>query len=141
MARTVGNSLVMHKCSLFDKEANGGIVVAVVSHLVTPSNYDWRENFINELAAQKYNYKWIMQIGLIGFGFLLGGGVLIKLLQGGAVWFIEIPILIYAISISLIGVFCTKPFFECDDYSHFENKAHSLFANLTGISFLLGVTI
>ena len=57
------------------------LVVAVVSHLVTPSNYDWRENSISELAAQKYNYKWIMQIGLIGFGLLLGGGILIKLMQ------------------------------------------------------------
>lgn len=117
------------------------LFVAIVSHLVTPSNYDWRENTISELAAQKYNYKWIMQIGLIGFGFLLGGGVLIKLTQAVAVWFMEIPILIYAISMSLSGVFCTKPIFESEDYSHFEDRAHSLFANLTGISFSLGVAV
>ncbi|MHA2220778.1 MAG: DUF998 domain-containing protein [Candidatus Thorarchaeota archaeon] len=117
------------------------LVVAAVSHLVTPPSYDWRENSISELAAQKYNNKWIMQIGLSGFGFLLGGGILIRMVQGGSVWFQEIPILIYAISILMTGVFCTKPFFESDDYSHFEDRVHSIFANLTGISFSLGVTM
>lgn len=117
------------------------LVVAAVSHLVTPPSYYWRENSISEQAAQKYNNKWIMQIGLIGFGFLLGGGILIRLTQVGSVWFMEVPILVYAISISLSGMFCTKPFFESDDYSHFEDRAHSLFANLTGISFSLGVAV
>ena len=117
------------------------LVVAIVAHIVTPPNYDWRENSINEQAAQKYNNKWIMQIGLIGFGFLLGGGILIRLTQVGSVWFMEIPILIYAVSISLSGIFCTKPFFESSDYSHFEDRIHSLFANLTGISFSLGVAL
>ena len=144
----------------FDEETNGGrmimdwflqnyniisvaffLSVAVVSHLVTPSNYDWRENSISELAAQKYNYKWIMQVGLVGFGFLLGGGVLIKLIQVPVSWLMEIPILIYASSMALSGVFCTKPFVESDEYSHFEDRIHSLFANLTGISFSLGVTV
>ena len=49
--------------------------------------------------------------------------------------------MIYAVSMSLSGVFCTKPFFESDDYSHFEDRVHSLFANLTGISFSIGVTV
>jgi hypothetical membrane protein len=52
---------------------------------VTPSNYDCKENTISELASQKYSYKWIMQIGLIGFGFLFGGGVLIRLIQAAVV--------------------------------------------------------
>jgi hypothetical protein len=150
----------MYKYSLYDEETNGEtltmdwfvqnyniisvvffLVVVTVSHLVTPPSYDWRENSISELAAQKYNNKWIMQIGLIGFGFILGGGILIRLTQAGSVWFMELPILIYAISISLSGKFCTKPFFENDDYSHFEDQVHSLFANLTGISFSLGVAM
>ena len=82
-----------------------------------------------------------MQIGLIGFGFILGGGILMKLTQEGVVWFMEIPILIYRISMCLSGMFCTKPFFESDDYSHFEDQAHSLFANLAGISFSLGIIV
>ncbi len=49
--------------------------------------------------------------------------------------------MIYVISVALSGVFCTKPFFESDKYSHFEDKVHSLFANLTGISFPLIVTV
>jgi len=100
----VGISLAMYKCSLFDKETNGGglimdwfvqnyniisvtffLVVAILSHLVTSSSYDWRENSISELAAQKYNNKWIMQIGLVGFGFLLGAGIVIRLIQADSV--------------------------------------------------------
>jgi hypothetical protein len=117
------------------------LIIAAVAHLVTPSSYDWRENSISELAAQRYNNKWIMQIGLFGFGVILGGGILMRLAQAGLIWFIELPILIYAISISLSGVFCTRPFIEGSDFSQIEDRAHSIFANLTGISFSLGVVV
>lgn len=117
------------------------LIVAAVSHLVTPSSYDWRENSISELAAQKYNNKWIMQFGIIGFGVLLGGGIVMKLAQSTLLWYLELPILIYAISISLAGVFSTKPFVEDEDYSHSHDKAHSLFGNLAGISFSLGMAV
>jgi hypothetical membrane protein len=117
------------------------LIIAVISHLMAPSTYNWRENSISELAAQKYSNGWIMQLGLFGFGVILGAGIVMKLIQSTFLWYLEVPILSYAISISLSGVFSTKPFVEDDDYSHFHDRAHSLFANLTGVSFSLSVVM
>ncbi|MFW9789185.1 MAG: DUF998 domain-containing protein [Candidatus Thorarchaeota archaeon] len=117
------------------------LVIAVISHLLTPSTYNWKENSISELAAQKYSNRWIMQLGLFGFGVILGSGIVMKLVLSTSLWYLEVPIFAYAVSMSLSGVFSTKPFVEDDDYSHLHDKAHSLFANLTGISFSLGVAM
>jgi hypothetical membrane protein len=117
------------------------LIIAAISHLMTPSTYNWRENSISELAAQKYSNGWIMRFGLFGFGVILGGGIIMKLIQSTFLWYLEVPILSYAISISLSGVFSTKPFVENEDYSYFHDRVHSLFANLTGLSFSLGVAM
>ena len=117
------------------------IVIAAIAHLLIPPTYDWTENSISELAAQKYPRRWIMQIGLFGFGLILGGGIVLKLIQSTLLWYLEVPILSYAIAISLSGVFSTKPFVDDDDYSHLHDRAHSLFANLTGFSFCIGVSL
>ncbi|MHA2066078.1 MAG: hypothetical protein ACXABY_17040, partial [Candidatus Thorarchaeota archaeon] len=50
------------------------IIIAAVAHHDTPEEYEWRSNTISDLAAQGYGRKWLMQLGFIGFGLLLGLG-------------------------------------------------------------------
>ncbi|UCE09874.1 MAG: DUF998 domain-containing protein [Candidatus Thorarchaeota archaeon] len=117
------------------------IVIAIVAHLLTPSEYDWKRNSISELGAQQYENKWVMQIGLGGFGLILTIGGIFRLLGLGPTWFVEVPVLVYAGSLILTGIFCTKPFVQSEDYSKREDKLHSVFANLTGISFSAAVAV
>jgi hypothetical membrane protein len=114
---------------------------AIFTQLIAPREYHWKENTFSELAAQEYNNKWIMQIGLIGFGMILGTGSLIQLLTFEPGWYKEIPILVYAVSIAMSGVFCTKPILDSVTYDEREYKLHSFFAQLGGMSFVIGLIL
>jgi hypothetical membrane protein len=117
------------------------IGIIIVAHLFTSNPYDWKNNTISELAAQNYNYRWIMKIGFILFGGILALGIIIKLINGNGKLITETPILIYALAILVSGIFSTKPISEGVGFSEFESQIHSYSAQIAGISFSIGLLL
>ena len=119
------------------------VIVILIAHIVAyanvPSLYDWRRNTISDLAAQQYTYGWIMRTGLIAFGSILIVGIIHKFLHRIAIWYVDLPIFLYAASVLLAGVFSIKPFFPVEAYSQIQDKLHSFFATLSGISISIGI--
>lgn len=110
------------------------VLAIVVAHIFSTNNYDWTKNTISDLGSQGYNRKFIMQFGFLAFGLTLSAGVLVN----GLTWR-TIPILIYGLCVGLTGVFCTKPFFNLNNYSTSQAAIHSKLAQLAGITFTLGI--
>jgi hypothetical membrane protein len=115
--------------------------IAALAHLNTPEEYHWRSNTISELAAQGYDRKWVMQIGLIGFGILLGIGSAVKMLQFQVDWFTEMPLIIYAGLVLASGVFSTRPFLKTEKYSKRDDRIHSFSAQIGGVFFTSSILL
>jgi hypothetical membrane protein len=112
------------------------ILFIIIAHIFSTSDYQWTKNTISDLGAQGYGRKAIMQTGFILFGVVLVTGILLN----GFSWRTA-PMLIYGTCVALTGIFCTKPFVEGTDYSTTASSLHSLFAQIAGISFSLGILI
>lgn len=112
------------------------VTIILIAHLFSTSNYDWTNNTISDLGAQGYDRKIIMQIGFLSFGIFLAAGIISNGLS-----FPTLPILIYAICIALTGIFCTKPFLDIQTYSSIHSKLHSIFAQVAGVTFSMGILI
>ncbi|MDX2174435.1 MAG: DUF998 domain-containing protein [Bacteroidota bacterium] len=108
----------------------------VVAHIFSTNNYEWTKNTISDLGSQGYNRKLIMQFGFLAFGVTLSVGILIN----GLTWQTT-PFLIYGLCVGLTGVFCTKPFFNLDNYSATQATIHSILAQIAGVSFTLGILV
>lgn len=108
----------------------------IIAHIFATNNYEWTKNTISDLGAQGYERKLIMQIGFLAFGLTLAIGIELN----GLSWRTT-PILIYAICVGLTGVFCTKPFFNFADYSTTQSTIHSIFAQIAGITFSVGILV
>ena len=108
----------------------------VVAHIFSTNNYDWTKNTISDLGSQGYDRKIIMQFGFLAFGLTLSAGILIN----GLTWRTT-PILIYGLCVGLTGVFCTKPFFNLDNYSASQAIIHSALAQIAGATFTLGILV
>jgi hypothetical membrane protein len=106
----------------------------LLAHVFATNNYDWTKNTISDLGAQGYSRKLIMQLGFLAFGISLAYGIM---LNGSGL--ANYPILIYAVSVALTGIFCTKPFFNVESYSSTQSLLHSTFAQLAGIAFSIGI--
>lgn len=106
----------------------------IVAHVFATNNYDFSKNTISDLGAQAYDRKGIMQIGFLAFGLTLSVGILLNGLS-----LQTLPILIYALCVALTGIFCTKPFFPNTSFSEIESTLHSIFAQVAGISFSIGI--
>lgn len=112
------------------------VLIIIVAHIFAVNNYDWTKNTISDLGAQGYTRKLIMQIGFLVFGLCLSIGVCLNNLAWRT-----IPILVYGLSVALTGVFCTKPFFNTISYSTKQSTLHSVFAQIAGITFCVGIII
>ena len=106
----------------------------LLAHVFAGSNYDWTKNTISDLGAQGYERKLIMQLGFIVFGLTLVLGHLFT----GLTWRTS-AILVYAICVALTGVFCTKPFVGIEAFSNTQSNLHSIFAQIAGIAFSIGI--
>lgn len=115
------------------------VLLIVVAHFYSSPAYDWKNNTISELASQHYDQRWIMKTGFILFGTFLSAGILVKLLGHKGDLLIELPILIYALSILVSGIFSTKPFESGVEYSEVEYQIHSICAQLAGFTFTIGL--
>lgn len=119
------------------------VIFILVAHIVAYINvsplYDWHRNTISDLAAQQYAYSWVMQSGFVCFGIILIVGIIRKFLRRTAIWYVDIPIFLYAASVLLTGVFSIKPFFPVEAYSQTHDRLHSFFATSTGIAISIGI--
>lgn len=112
------------------------VLAIVLAHIFSTNNYDWTKNTISDLGSQGYDRKLIMQLGFVTFGLTLSTGIL----ANGLTWRTT-PILIYGLCVGLTGVFCTKPFFNLDNYSETQTTIHSALAQIAGATFTLGILI
>lgn len=110
------------------------VLFIVVAHIFSTNNYDWTKNTISDLGAQGYERKLIMQTGFLVFGLTLVIGIFLK----GLSWRTS-TILVYGLCVALTGVFCTKPFVNLDTYSTTQSTLHSLFAQIAGVAFSIGI--
>ncbi len=108
----------------------------VVAHIFATQNYDWTKNTISDLGSQGYDRKIIMQFGFLTFGLILSAGILLN----GLTWRTT-PILVYGLCVGLTGIFCTKPFFNLDNYSESQATIHSALAQIAGAAFTLGILV
>ena len=106
----------------------------ILAHVFSTGNYDWTKNTISDLGGQAYNRKLIMQIGFLAFGITLAIGIFLS----GITWRTT-PILIYGLCVALTGIFCTKPFDGIDTYSLTQSTLHSVFAQIAGVTFSVGI--
>lgn len=112
-------------------------VLAIMgAHIFSTNNYDWTKNTISDLGSQGYSRKLIMQFGFLAFGLTLTTGILLNGLSLRTT-----PVLIYGVCVGLTGVFCTKPFFNLDNYSALQATIHSALAQIAGVVFTLGILV
>jgi hypothetical membrane protein len=114
------------------------IAVIVLAHFFVPPLYDWTQNTVSDLASQRHTYKWIMQIGFIGFGLLLTWGVIFHFNKNRHAYFL-LFVAVYGLSILMSGIFCTAPVDSSMLFSVSESKLHSMFATIAGIAMSLGI--
>lgn len=114
------------------------ISVIVLAHFFVPPAYDWTQNTVSDLASQGHTYKWIMQIGFIGFGLLLIWGVLFHLNKNKRAYFLLL-VAVYGLSILMSGIFCAMPIDPSFPSSLRESQLHSMFATIAGIAMSLGI--
>jgi Protein of unknown function (DUF998) len=112
------------------------VLAIIFAHIFSTNNYDWTKNTISDLGSQGYDRKYIMQFGFLAFGLTLTVGILIN----GISWRTS-PILVYGLCVGLVGVFCTKPFFQVETYSASQATIHSALAQIAGVVFTLGILI
>ena len=115
------------------------ITVIVIAHFFAPPGYDLTKNTISDLGSQGHTYKWIMQVGFIGFGLLLTGGLIWKFRTLGLIDYSNLPIIVYALSILVTGVFCAAPIINSSTYSVREAEIHSIFATIAGVALVTSI--
>lgn len=110
----------------------------ILAHIFSSGEYSFTKNTISDLGAQGYGKKLIMQAGFLLFGITLSTGIILNGLRLNNVLF-----LVYGLCVALTGVFCTKPFAhqETINYSQLYSGLHSIFAQVAGITFSIGVFI
>ena len=112
------------------------VLAIVVAHIFSTNNYDWTKNTISDLGSQGYDRKLIMQFGFLAFGLILSTGIL----ANGLTWRTS-PILVYGLCVGLTGVFCTKPFFNLENYSASQASIQSALVQIAGVTFTLGILL
>lgn len=115
------------------------VTIIVIAHFFAPPEYQWTQNTISDLAAQGVTHQWIMQAGFIGFGLLLNLGFVQKFRAIKKVFYGDVLVMLYGLAVLLSGVFSTAPFLPGVSYSVLESRLHSMFAEVAGILFSLGI--
>ncbi|MBN2479403.1 MAG: DUF998 domain-containing protein [Parachlamydiales bacterium] len=113
------------------------VLVVFLSHLIVPRSYHWEKETISDLAARSNKHKWMMQLGFLGFGFLLTIGMIIRLINN--LNYPDFFVLFYAVAIFLSGIFCTNVFSEAKKSLDFQAKMHKLFAYIAGCFFSFSI--
>lgn len=108
----------------------------ILAHIFAPTEYSISKNAISALGAQGYDKKILMQLAFLSFGIVLSTGIIFD--QFG--WR-ELPLLIFALSMVMVGIFCAKPFDEQAGftYSGTEATIHVIFSRIAALSFWMAV--
>jgi hypothetical membrane protein len=114
------------------------IAVIVIAHFFVPPNYDWTQNTISDLGSQGHVYKWIMQLGFIGFGLILTAGVVYHFRRNTKLYFLFF-VAAYGLSVLITGFFCAAAIDPSIVYSVREASIHSTFATIAGIAMSAGI--
>jgi hypothetical membrane protein len=114
------------------------IAVIVIAHFFVPPNYDWTQNTISDLGSQGHVYKWIMQLGFIGFGLILTAGVVYHFRRNTKLYFLFF-VAAYGLSVLITGFFCAAAIDPSIVYSVQEASIHSMFATVAGIAMSAGI--
>ena len=114
------------------------IAVIVLAHFFIPPNYDWTQNTISDLASQGHIYKWIMQVGFVGFGLLLTAGSAYYFWQNKKRYFLWL-VAGYGLSVLVTGFYCAAAIDPSIEYSLQEAGIHSMFATIAGVCMSLGI--
>lgn len=112
------------------------IVFIALAHWFAPENYSWIRRTISDLGSQGYSNNIIMQSGFIGFGILLAFGIIRNGVSRN-----NMAILVYAVCVAFTGIFSTKPLQDTETYWVLGASLHSLFAQLAGWGFSIGILI
>ena len=96
--------------------------------------YSWKNNTLSDLGAQGYRQSWIMRLGFVGFGLIMMGGLLLKIMDNEILYLIDIPIMLYAVAILFTGIFSTEPLIEGVHYSETQDILHTVFAVTAGVA-------
>jgi len=108
------------------------ILAIIIAQIFMPPEYFWVNNTISELASQGLSYRWIMQVGFIGFGLLLNIGLISKALSTRKIFYPDLFLIAFGISVLITGIFGAKPFIARTTYSILEANIHSFFASIAG---------
>ena len=117
------------------------ILFLLIAHLIVGEPYLWYRNSISQLAAQAYQYAWIMRLGFIGFGVIVQIVGIVRMMSARPYSYREVPIMLYGLAILLSGIFSTSPFIKGITYSEQEARIHSFFATSAGVALTVGVLL
>lgn len=115
------------------------LVIIIIAHFFAPPGYIWTQNTISELASQGHVHKWIMQVGLMGFGALVILAVGLASQRAGKMRYHLLPVAIYGLGVFISGMFCAAPIDPTMPFSAAEAKMHSNMATLAGFSLSMGI--
>lgn len=110
------------------------VAAAIAAQSVAPPSYNWLERTISALGAQGLPNGWIMRVGMIGYGLLLGTGIVNGLVRRRRVNGSELLLLAHACFITLTGLISTSPFVPGVAYSAVQGLWHWNFAMASGAS-------
>jgi hypothetical membrane protein len=117
------------------------ISAILIAQLFMPPAYHWTNNTISELASQGLPFRWIMQIGFIGFGVLLNTGLLLKSLSVRKIIYPDLLIIAYGIAVLITGFFSAEPFIPETPYSTVEANIHTTFASVAGFFLTIAIVL
>ncbi|NJN22409.1 MAG: DUF998 domain-containing protein [Leptolyngbya sp. RL_3_1] len=115
------------------------VAIILLAQVLAPSEYHWMLNTVSDLGAQHYHWAWLMRLGFMGFGGLVSTAVLSSFMRAETRNYSDLLIVVYALCVSLSGVFSTAPFTGSEEFSTTEDYWHSFFAQTAGIAFSLGI--
>lgn len=116
-------------------------ISVIFAQVIAPAEYTMLNNTISELGAQNYSHRWILKLGLIGFGVLLMAGFVFKYSKIHQLANQDIAGILYAMFVAFCGLVDTEPFLPDQPFLITESLWHSAFATLAGTFFVLHMAL
>ncbi len=105
------------------------IAILAAQAAAAPS-YNWTLHTISQLAAPGNSNRWVMQLGLVGFGAILSIAAARNVARHrGSVW-IDGPLVVAGVLLLLTGIVATRPFLPGVPYSEWEATVHGAAATV-----------
>ncbi len=115
------------------------IIILIAAHVLADDAYQWQINSISQLGAQSYDRAWIIRLGFIGFGLIIGATSVQRIRQDEKHWLGDALIMVYGLAIFLSGIFSAEPFIAGAVFSVPEARLHGLFATVAGFALTIAI--